>query len=58
MGRHNRAVAERRFGWDRVIDALEEAYYRTLAGSSAAVDRVDRHPLAADLGPTDASCRS
>jgi glycosyltransferase involved in cell wall biosynthesis len=30
MGVHNRNEAERRFAWDRVIDALEDAYYCTL----------------------------
>ena len=35
MGRHNRAVVERRFTWDRVLDTLEHAYQTTL-------DRHDR----------------
>ncbi len=35
MGRHNRAVVERRFTWDCVLDSLEDAYYGTL-------DRRDR----------------
>jgi glycosyltransferase involved in cell wall biosynthesis len=30
MGQHNRVVAEQRFAWTRVIDALEDAYYSTL----------------------------
>jgi L-malate glycosyltransferase len=30
MGRHNRAVVERRFTWDRVLETLEDAYYTTL----------------------------
>jgi glycosyltransferase involved in cell wall biosynthesis len=37
MGQHNRAIAERRFSWPRVIDRLEDAYYRVL--------REERSPL-------------
>jgi glycosyltransferase involved in cell wall biosynthesis len=55
MGRYNRAVAERRFGWDRVIDALEDAYYRTLTRRRTPCDGLDRQCSAADLRPTDAS---
>jgi glycosyltransferase involved in cell wall biosynthesis len=42
MGVHNRMEAERRFAWDRVIDALEDAYYCTL--NSRDVVAVERRP--------------
>ena len=40
MGCHNRAVVERRFTWDRVLDALEGAYHATLDQTASQHARV------------------